>query len=125
MTAKARRDGGLVAPGHGHMVMDVAYRLAPETDLVGMVHDVKRSVAWMRVNGAQYGVNPERIVVGGGSAGGQTTLLAAYAEGHPELTPPEPDMRLFAAHEMGKMIMTGEKATERTDAEERHERPAG
>ena len=33
--------------------------------------------------------NPERIVLGGGSAGGHLALLAAYTPDHPQLTPPD------------------------------------
>lgn len=71
----------------GHVVMDVAYRLAPETDIHGMVADVKHAVAWLKHNGARYGVNPERIVLAGGSAGGHLALLAAYTPDDPALTP--------------------------------------
>jgi acetyl esterase/lipase len=73
----------------GHVVMDVAYRLCPEVDIYGMVGDVKRSVAWMKANAVRYHVNPERVVLGGGSAGGHLALLAAYAPHHPLLTPPD------------------------------------
>jgi len=73
----------------GHVVMDVAYRLCPEVDIYGMVGDVKRSVTWMKANAARYQVNPERVVLGGGSAGGHLALLAAYAPHHPLLTPPD------------------------------------
>lgn len=71
----------------GHIVMDVAYRLCPEVDVYGMMGDVKRAIAWMKSNAGRYGVNPERVVVAGGSAGAHLSLLAAYAPGHPELTP--------------------------------------
>jgi len=73
----------------GHVIMDVAYRLCPEVDIYGMVGDVKRSVAWIKANAARYQVNPERVVLGGGSAGGHLALLAAYAPHHPRLTPPD------------------------------------
>ncbi|WP_273568056.1 alpha/beta hydrolase [Maribacter halichondriae] len=62
----------------GHVIMDVAYRLFPETDFMGMVHDAKHAIAWMRANAEVYSVNPNRIVIGGGSAGGHIALLAAY-----------------------------------------------
>jgi acetyl esterase/lipase len=71
----------------GHTVMDVAYRLCPEVDIYGMVGDAKRAIAWMKANASRYGVNPEKIVLGGGSAGGHLALLAGYAPEHPELTP--------------------------------------
>jgi acetyl esterase/lipase len=71
----------------GHTVMDVAYRLCPEVDIYGMIGDVKHAIAWMKANASRYGVNPEKIVLGGGSTGCHLALLAAYAPQHPELTP--------------------------------------
>jgi acetyl esterase/lipase len=73
----------------GHVVMDVAYRLCPETDIPGMVSDVNRAVAWIKEHANEYGVSADRIVVGGSSAGGQISLLAAYGAGVPEFTPPD------------------------------------
>lgn len=73
----------------GHVIMDVAHRLAPETDMMGMVHDVKRAIVWMKDNAGAYGVNPDRIVVGGGSAGAHLALLAAYTADNPQFTPKE------------------------------------
>ena len=71
----------------GHVVMDVAYRLYPETGMAGIVADGKRAVAWMKANAAWYGVDPDRIVIAGGSAGAHLALLVAYTPGLPELTP--------------------------------------
>jgi acetyl esterase/lipase len=73
----------------GHVIMDVAYRLCPEVDIYGMIGDVKRAVAWMKANAARYQINPEHVVLAGGSAGGHLALLAAYAPHHPKLTPPD------------------------------------
>jgi acetyl esterase/lipase len=73
----------------GHTVMDVAYRLCPEVDLYGMVGDVKRAVAWMKANASQYGADPDKIVLAGGSAGAHLALLAGYTPHHPDLTPEE------------------------------------
>ena len=41
----------------------------------------------MKRNAVPLGVDPERVVVGGESSGGNITLLAAYAPQHLELTP--------------------------------------
>ena len=71
----------------GHVVMDIAYRLFPETDLMGMVHDAKHAIAWMKANAPSYGVNPRRITIGGGSAGGHIALLAAYTDQNKQLMP--------------------------------------
>lgn len=73
----------------GHVIMDVAYRLSPETDIMGMVHDINRAIVWMKENAVRYGVNPKHIVVGGGSAGGHLALLAAYTASDPQFTPRE------------------------------------
>ena len=112
----------------GHVVMDVSYRLAPEADLLGMVGDVKRSVAWLKANAARYGVDSQHIVVGGASAGAQIAMLAAYSPNLPALTPTElmgtdtsvrgvvsyygpADMRAYVNHEIGKFSRTGVPAT--------------
>jgi acetyl esterase/lipase len=73
----------------GHVVMDVAYRLYPETDLLGMVGDVKRALAWMKAQAPALGVNPQRVVLAGASAGGHLALLAAYTPVVAALTPPD------------------------------------
>jgi len=61
----------------GHVVMDVEYRLYPETDIFGMVGDAKRAVTWLKANAADYGVDTDRIAIGGASAGGHIAVLAA------------------------------------------------
>lgn len=71
----------------GHVIMDVAYRMCPETDWRGMVGDVKRAIAWMKAVADRYSVEPNKVVLGGGSAGGHLALLAAYNAERPELTP--------------------------------------
>lgn len=71
----------------GHVIMDVAYRLFPETDMMGMVHDEKHAIAWMKANAAAYNVNPDCIVIGGGSAGGHISLLTAYTIANKKFMP--------------------------------------
>ena len=73
----------------GHVIMDVAYRLFPETDIMGMVNDVKRAIVWMKENAETYKIDPNRIVVGGGSAGGHLAVLTAYTANNPQFTPKE------------------------------------
>lgn len=65
--------------GQGHVVVDLAYTLYPRAGMPGMVADAHRAVAWLKQNAAQLGVDPERVVLMGGSAGAQLALLAAYA----------------------------------------------
>ena len=75
--------------GQGHVIMDVAYRLAPETDMMGMVNDVKRAIVWMKEKASTYGIDPDRVVVGGGSSGGHLALLTAYTASNSQFTPKE------------------------------------
>ena len=67
----------------GHVIMDVAYSLAPDADLNRMLGDVKQSILWMKSHSQEYGINPDRIVMMGVSGGAQLALLAAYAPDHP------------------------------------------
>ena len=71
----------------GHVIMDVAYRLFPETGMIGMVHDVKHAIAWMKTHSSKYGVHPSRIVLGGGSAGGHLSMLAAFTDKEKQFIP--------------------------------------
>lgn len=49
------------------------YTLAPEASLEEIVRQARASVAWVYRNGRDHGLDPERIVVGGSSAGGHLT----------------------------------------------------
>lgn len=71
----------------GHVIMDVAYRLFPETNFMGMVHDTKHAIAWLKAHASPYGINPQRVVIGGGSAGAHLALLAAYTDKNTKLAP--------------------------------------
>ena len=72
----------------GHVVLDIAYTLYPEADLPTMVSEVNQAILWMKENSRLYQIDPERIVLIGGSAGAHLNLLAAYAPKQPEFQPP-------------------------------------
>lgn len=72
----------------GHTVLDIAYSLYPEADLATMVSEVNQAILWMKKNSHALQVNPERVVLVGGSAGAHLSLLAAYAPQQPEFQPP-------------------------------------
>jgi acetyl esterase/lipase len=73
----------------GHVIMDIDYTLAPASDVPGMVQDVKRAVIWLKRNGAEYGVDAQRITLMGASAGGHLALLAAYTPNEAAFQPDE------------------------------------
>jgi acetyl esterase/lipase len=61
----------------GYALVSVDYRLAPEVKLPAIVADVEDAFRWLRGDGAkQCALDPERVVVTGGSAGGYLTLMA-------------------------------------------------
>jgi acetyl esterase/lipase len=66
----------------GHVILDVAYSLAPGADLDRMLGDVKQAIVWLKTHSTEYGVNPDRIVLMGTSGGAHLALLAAYAPDH-------------------------------------------
>lgn len=67
----------------GFVAFDIDYRLARagRPTWRQAPGDVACAVSWVRRNAARYGVDPDRLVLAGWSAGGQLALLAAYA-GH-------------------------------------------
>jgi acetyl esterase/lipase len=73
--------------GQGHVILDIAYTLWPEADLPAMVVEVKQAIHWLKENAPSHGVDPERIVLMGGSAGAHLALLAAYTPNHPAFQP--------------------------------------
>ncbi|WP_206051593.1 alpha/beta hydrolase [Nocardioides ferulae] len=61
----------------GAAVVSVGYRLAPETRHPGPVEDCYAGLCWLADHAGELGIDPGRIVVTGGSAGGG--LAAAVA----------------------------------------------
>lgn len=61
----------------GWLCVAINYRLSPLAAFPAHIVDVKKSIAWVRDNIAQYGGNPDFIAITGGSAGGHLSSLAA------------------------------------------------
>jgi len=58
----------------GYALISIDYRLAPEVKLPEIIADVEDCFAWIRKEGPKLHIDPERMVITGGSAGGYLTL---------------------------------------------------
>ena len=61
---------------HGYAVVSINYRLSGEALFPKNINDVKAAIRWVKANAATYKMNPDKIAVWGGSAGGNLSALA-------------------------------------------------
>ncbi len=66
---------------HGYTVFAVCHVSQPEATVMEIVEDVNRGVRFVRQHAAEYGVDPARLGVTGGSAGGHLGLMLATRGG--------------------------------------------
>jgi acetyl esterase/lipase len=71
----------------GWICVTANYRLSPRATFPDQVVDVKRAIRWIRDHIADYGGDPDFLVISGGSAGGHLAALAALTPGDPEYQP--------------------------------------
>ena len=62
------------------VLVSVDYRLAPETPWPGSLNDNYAALCWLAANAEELGIDPARIAISGGSAGGgHAAALALHA----------------------------------------------
>jgi acetyl esterase/lipase len=69
----------------GYVVATISYRLVKTATFPAAVQDAKCAVRWLRANAEKYHVDPNRIGVMGGSAGGHLAMMVGYSPDVPEL----------------------------------------
>lgn len=78
---------GMIAPlaaqlaGQGFLAVAVEYRLVREAPWPAQLDDVVAAVNWVAANAAKLGIDADRIVLAGASAGGHLALMATAALG--------------------------------------------
>lgn len=76
-----------IAEGSGAVVISVNYRLSPEHRFPAALDDAYAVLTWTAEHAAELGIDPDRIAVGGHSAGGglaaQVALRARDRQGPP------------------------------------------
>jgi acetyl esterase len=69
----------------GMVVVNVNYRRAPRFHMVHVLEDANAALAWVDANISAYGGDPQRLVLGGDSAGGHIAALLTALSLRPEL----------------------------------------
>ena len=64
----------------GYAAATVSYRLSGQALYPAAIHDVKVAVQWLREHAGSFGLDPARVAIAGGSAGGQIASLVGMLE---------------------------------------------
>ena|ERR1700726_2846734 len=71
----------------GWICVSINYSKSPRCTFPTHLIDVKRAIAWVRENIADYGGDPDFMAITGGSAGGHLASLAALTPNDPQFQP--------------------------------------
>ena len=99
-TGEAEREWGTALARRGFVAASIDYRLGsgapfaldsatdPDRNAVveNAIADAQTAVGWLRASGAEWGVDPARVAIGGTSAGAMTALGAALTAADPPCT---------------------------------------
>jgi acetyl esterase len=75
--------GRRLAVASGHAVLSVAYRLAPENPFPAGLEDAVTAARWSYANAESLGCDPDRLAIGGDSAGGNLAAVVTQREAIP------------------------------------------
>lgn len=60
----------------GYAIVSIGYRLSSESIFPAQIYDVKAAIRWIKAHAQEYNLNPNKIALLGGSAGGHLAALA-------------------------------------------------
>jgi acetyl esterase/lipase len=66
---------------HGWVCISANYRLQPRVRFGEQVDDIRQVVAWAKVHAAEYGGDPDFVMIGGGSSGGHLAAMIGLEAG--------------------------------------------
>jgi len=102
----------------GFHVISVGYRLATEASWPAQIHDANDAIRWIKINSEMLGVDPDRLIIVGGSAGAHIGGAVAAASDiiglqgdHNHVPPTSTDVALavliFGAYNMNMIVDDG------------------
>ncbi|HEX4402254.1 MAG TPA: alpha/beta hydrolase [Galbitalea sp.] len=68
---------GAMAGGADVVIVSIDYRLVPEHPFPAGLDDTITAIRWVAANAAELGIDPQRLAIGGESAGGNLVAAAA------------------------------------------------
>lgn len=69
----------------GYAVVGINYRLSDESKFPSQINDIKAAIRWVKANANKYNFDVNKIILWGGSAGGNLASLAGTSAGVKEL----------------------------------------
>lgn len=65
----------------GYVAASIEYRFSQKAKFPAQIQDCQAALRWLRANAKQYSIDPARVGVGGGSAGGHLAALVGASGG--------------------------------------------
>jgi len=102
----------------GFHVISIGYRLATEAAWPAQIHDANDAIRWIKINSEMLGVDPDKLIIVGGSAGAHIGGAVAAAsdilglQGSHNLVPPTSTevalaVLIFGAYNMNMIVDDG------------------
>ena len=109
----------------GYAVASINYRLTGEATFPAQIYDSKGAIRWMRAHAKEYGLDPDRIGVWGGSAGGHLVALLGTSGGVREVEGDVGDNLGFSSRVQAVAVFCGPSSFSIEDLKGREDTPEG